>query len=127
MKLAYVIRYVPDVVETSAFYKAAFELETRFIAEGQFAELVTGETALGFADEKFVGDMVGTFHLNRPDGRPAGDEIAFVVDDVEIAYRKALFAGAVAVAEPKRKPWGQVVAYVKDLDGCLVELCTKVG
>jgi lactoylglutathione lyase len=127
MKLGYVIHYVPDVVAASAFYKAAFGLETRFVAEGQFAELVTGETALGFADEKFIEDMVGVFQPNRPDSPPAGTEVAFVVDDVELAYKKALFNGAVAVMAPKQKPWGQIVAYVRDCNGALVELCTKVG
>ncbi|CAM5776189.1 lactoylglutathione lyase [Labrys miyagiensis] len=125
MKLGYVIHYVPDVAATSAFYKAAFGLEARFIADGEFAELITGETALGFADEKFVETMVGSFRPNLPDGPPAGIEIAFVVDDVEIAYRKAVLHGAAPIAPPVRKPWGQVVAYVRDNNGALVELCTK--
>jgi lactoylglutathione lyase len=127
MKLGYVVHYVPNIAETSSFYKAAFGLETRFIAEGQFAELVTGETALAFADEAFVSEMVGSITPNRPDAPAAGIEIAFVVDDVELAYKKALFAGAVDVMAPKQKPWGQIVAYVRDNNGCLVELCTKVG
>ncbi|WP_413990116.1 VOC family protein [Labrys okinawensis] len=125
MKLGYVIHYVPDVGATCAFYKAAFGLETRFIADGEFAELVTGETALGFADEKFVETMLGPIQRNRPDTPPAGVEIAFVVDDVEIAYRKAVLHGAASVTRPVRKPWGQVVAYVRDNNGALVEICTK--
>jgi lactoylglutathione lyase len=28
---------------------------------------------------------------------------------------------------PTKKPWGQTVAYVRDLDGHLVELCTPMG
>ncbi len=71
--------------------------------------------------------MVGTIQPNRPDSPPAGVEVGFVVDDVEIAYKKALFAGAVPVMAPKQKPWGQIVAYVRDNNGCLVELCTKAG
>ena len=126
MKLGHIIHYVPDVAATCAFYKAAFGLETRFIADGEYAELITGEAALGFADEKFVEAMVGPVQSNRPNAPPAGMEIAFLVGDVEIAYRKALLHGAVAVAPPTRKPWGQVVAYVRDNNGALVELCTKV-
>jgi lactoylglutathione lyase len=30
-------------------------------------------------------------------------------------------------ADPKKKPWGQTVAYVRDLDGFLVEICTSVA
>jgi len=33
-------------------------------------------------------------------------------------------AGARKVADPVTKPWGQVVAYVRDLNGLLVELTT---
>jgi lactoylglutathione lyase len=127
MQLGYVILYVPDVAKAAAFYGAAFGLETRMIAEGQFAELKTGETALAFAKEGAVETMVGAFHRNRPADLPAGAEIGLVVEDVAQAYWKALDAGAVGVAPPKEKPWGQIVAYVRDLNGFLVEICTKVG
>ncbi|WP_353954881.1 hypothetical protein [uncultured Methylobacterium sp.] len=36
-------------------------------------------------------------------------------------------AGALPVAAPMTKPWGQTVAYVRDGDGVLVELCSAVG
>ena len=35
-------------------------------------------------------------------------------------------AGAIVVAPPTTKPWGQTVAYVRDLEGMLVEICTPV-
>jgi hypothetical protein len=31
------------------------------------------------------------------------------------------------VQPPEQMPWGQTVAYVADLDGFLVELCTPMG
>ncbi|MDQ0396395.1 VOC family protein [Labrys monachus] len=125
MKLGYVILYVPDVAKAVAFYGKAFGLDARMVAEGgAFAELKTGETALAFAEEDMVETMTGEFRRNRPDGVPAGAEIGLVVEDVAQAYWKALDAGAVGVAPPKEKPWGQVVAYVRDLNGFLVEICT---
>jgi lactoylglutathione lyase len=30
------------------------------------------------------------------------------------------------VAEPKTKPWGQIVAYVRDRDGVLVEIGSQM-
>jgi lactoylglutathione lyase len=45
---------------------------------------------------------------------------------VEKVYDKAIKAGAIAVEKAKSKPWGQVVAYVKDLDGFLIEICTPM-
>jgi len=53
--------------------------------------------------------------------------VAFACDDVAAAFEHAVAAGATAVAEPTQKPWGQTVAYVRDGDGVIVELCTPVG
>ncbi|MEM6437045.1 MAG: hypothetical protein AAF773_24805 [Cyanobacteria bacterium P01_D01_bin.115] len=36
-------------------------------------------------------------------------------------------AGAVAVKVPTAKPWGQVVGYVRDLNGCLIEIASPVA
>jgi len=127
MQLGYVILYVPDVAKAAAFYGTAFGLETRMVADGQFAEMKTGETALAFADETMVEAMTGEFRRNRADEPPAGVEIGLVVEDVAQAYWRALDAGAVGVAPPKEKPWGQIVAYVRDLNGVLIEICTKMG
>ena len=40
--------------------------------------------------------------------------------------KRAVKAGATAVSEPAAKPWGQTVAYLRDKDGHLVELCTPL-
>ena len=56
-----------------------------------------------------------------------GVEVAFTTGDVAAAYDKALAAGAKSVSKPEQKPWGQTVAYVRDNNGFLVELCTPMG
>ena len=38
----------------------------------------------------------------------------------------ALAAGATAVRAPAKKPWGQIVSYVRDNNGFLVEICSPV-
>lgn len=126
-RLAYVIVYVPAVEASLAFYEAAFGLRRRFLHDsGTYGELETGATALAFADETST-PSAGTFTRNRGDGPAAGAEIGLVVADVAAAYARALAAGATPVLEPATKPWGQVVAYVRDRDGFLVELCTSMG
>lgn len=50
--------------------------------------------------------------------------MALTTDDLPAAYKQALIAGAGAVAEPVTKPWGQIVAFVRDRDGILAELCS---
>ena len=126
-RLGYVILYVPALEPTLAFYEKVFGLERRFVHEsGTYAELETGATALAFAQED-ASASGPIFRKNRPDEQPAGAEIALVVDDVPPVYAAALEAGAESILEPVRKPWGQVVSYIRDPDGFLVEICTAVG
>ena len=49
-----------------------------------------------------------------------------MTDDVPAATARAVAAGARLVSEPQQMPWGQTIAYVGDLNGFLVELCTPV-
>ncbi|HEV7516808.1 MAG TPA: lyase, partial [Thermoanaerobaculia bacterium] len=39
-------------------------------------------------------------------------------------YARAVEAGAAPVSQPATKPWGQDVAYVRDLDGVLIEIAS---
>jgi hypothetical protein len=54
-------------------------------------------------------------------------QIGLVTDDVPAAFENAVAARAVAVAEPAPKPWGQIVGYVRDDNGFMVELCTPMA
>lgn len=127
MKLGYTIIYVPDVLETVAFYEDAFGLARRFVHESNlYAEMETGDTALAFAGED-AAEMGGlAIQPNTPTSVAAGWEICFVTDDVQDAYARALNAGCTAVTPPDEKPWGQTVSYVRDLNGCLVEIASPV-
>lgn len=127
MIFGYVIRYVPDVTAAVEFYERAFALQRRFVHESGYGEMETGGTALGFATEALAASHGLHFQPSRRDAPQAPPvEIAFVVDDPWAAFARAVDAGATPVLEPTRKPWGQTVAYVRDLNGFLVELCTAV-
>jgi uncharacterized glyoxalase superfamily protein PhnB len=128
MKLGYAIIYVADVPETVAFYEKAFGLKPRFVHESNlYAELDTGSTALAFAGESMAASNELAIRPNRASDVAAAFEIAFVTEDPEAAYQMAVAAGASGVKPPALKPWGQKVGYVRDLNGCLVELCSPVG
>ena len=126
MRLGYVIVYVPDLAETVAFYEKAFGVSCRFIHESGYAELETGATALSFATEELAASNGVVTRRNRRNEDAAGAEIAFVCQDVPIAFANAVAAGALAYKEPQTKPWGQVVAYVRDINGFLVEICSPM-
>lgn len=133
MRFGYTILYVRSVPNTLSFYNKAFNFPTRFIVPGNdYGELnLPGPTTLAFAAETFVQKSLGenTFTLNRKEERAAGAEISFVTEkgeDIQECLDRVVKAGAVVVSEPKQKPWGQWVGYVRDVDGFLVELCTPV-
>lgn len=129
MTLAYTILYVPDVESALAFYERAFGLTRRFVAPtGDYGELETGTTTLAFAAESLIATVLPiAYTKNRGDHEPAGIEVAFTTDDVDTALQKAEAAGAEIVLRPIVKPWGQTVAYVRDLNGVLVEIGTRMG
>jgi lactoylglutathione lyase len=128
--LGYIILYVKDVSASLAFYEQAFGLTRRFFHDDNgkaYGELETGAARLAFASlelakEQLKMDVVAA----APDKAPFGMEIALVTPDVQMMYAQAVKAGAAGVTEPATKPWGQTVAYLRDKDGHLVELCTPM-
>ena len=128
MKLGYTILYVPDVAQAVAFYQLAFGLACRFTTpEGDYAELETGATTLSFADETLAASHGFDFRPNRPSALPAGIEICLITQDVAAAHQRAIVAGATELAPPTSKPWGQIVSYLRDPNGVLVELATPMA
>jgi catechol 2,3-dioxygenase-like lactoylglutathione lyase family enzyme len=129
MKLGYVLLYVADVKRSVEFWKQAFGLELAFMSEsGEYGALKTGDTTLGFVAHRFIRDMLpGGFRPAQTDEAPPPFEVALTTDDVAASQERAVAAGARRVMMPTKKPWGQTVAYVRDLDGNLVELCTPMG
>ena len=128
MRFGYTIAYVRDVGETVEFWERAFGLKRRFVSENNdYGEMETGETTLAFASNELgETNLPGGFRKNSPEGLPAGVEIALVAEDVEMAFRSALEAGAREVAKPKSTSWGQTVAYVRGPEGVLVEIGSEM-
>lgn len=126
IKYGYTILYVLDVEKTIAFYTRAFGFAKKFITpEKDYAELMTGDTTLAFASYG-VAEFNGITMATSSDTSPPPFEIAFVCDDIESAWKQAVEAGAMVVKEPVQKPWGQTVGYLRDTNGFLVEMCTKI-
>ncbi|MGL5807827.1 MAG: VOC family protein [Xenococcaceae cyanobacterium] len=119
MKFSYTILYVENVAESVTFYERSFSLKQKFIHESkQYAEMETGETTLAFASKELAkSNLPQGFQENNLENLPVGMEIGFVTEDVAAAFTRAIEAGAIAVVEPKIKPWGQTVAYVRDRFG----------
>jgi uncharacterized glyoxalase superfamily protein PhnB len=128
MKLGYTLIYVEDVVKTVEHYEACYGLLRRFVSDEQdYAEMDTGATTLSFVRYDLASQSVDDYRPNDPNHAPAGVEIAFLAEDVPAAYLHAVTHGATPLMEPITKLWGQVVAYVRDLNGVLIEICSPMG
>ena len=129
LKFASTVIYIDgDVPGVLDFYHRAFGLEKRFYDPTyEFGELEAGGPSIAFATHK-TGELLMPGRYQRPDGgQPSGVEIAFFATDVAAAFKRAIDAGAVAIADPKVMPWGQTVAYVRAIEGTLIGLCTPMG
>ncbi len=120
---AWCVLYVDDVATSSGFYQSAFGFSVRFITEeGDYGELETGQTALALCSRQLAAESTGL----QLDGRNPMSNVTFIVEDVQLAWDRALTNGAVPQQAPITKPWGQVSAYLLDPDGHLVELATRI-
>ncbi len=128
IKFGYTILYVENVEETIAFYENAFGFTRKFVSpDNDYGELITGETTLSFASKKLAShNLKEGFIESSLEDKPFAIEIGFITDNVPETLQKATSFGAVIVSEPVEKPWGQIVAYVRDLNGFLIEICTEV-
>lgn len=126
--LSYTILYVQDVTKTIEFYEKAFGFERKFIAPANsYGELNTGNTTLSFASiELAKSNLKDGFIESSLTNKPFAVEIGITTDNVEEMYEHALKSGAVAEMPAKHKPQGQIVAYVRDPDGFLIEICTPM-
>ena len=128
IKFSYTILYVQDVTKSIDFYEKAFGFKRKFIAPGNsYGELLTGDTTLSFASTTLAkSNLKDGFIESSKSNKPFAIEIAFATENVEAVYKQAIRAGAIAEAPAKNKPQGQLVAYVRDPDGFLIEICTPM-
>ena len=129
MKFGYSILYVESVKETIEFYEKAFGFKRLFMTDtNEYGELDTGGTKLAFAANAFVKTiMPQTFEEASLDKPAPPVELGFVTSEVDEAFARAVSAGASEVKKPAAKPWGQLVGYVRDNNGFIIEICTPMG
>src|SRR5262245_59927242 len=122
-KFSYTILYVPDVTKTIEFYEKAFGFKRKFIAPGNsYGELNTGDTILSFASVTLAEtNLRDGFTQSSIKQKPFAFEIGITTGNVEQLYNHAIESGAIAEKPAENKPHGQIVAYVRDPDGFLIE------
>src|SRR5262245_30075505 len=110
MTLGWVIAYVEDPGEVSAFYRDTFGLGEEFVMPGEDAQMNTGATKLGSATYALGRkNFDGGVREAASEGQPPNVELALVTTEVDEAFKVALDAGCTALSEPGDKPQGQRV------------------
>lgn len=129
IRFGYTIAYVPDVRATLDFFTRAFGFDQGFVSDdGGYGELQSGETTLAFASEAMGEAHFKHGYLRHSMANPPfGTEIVMVTADVATTLDAALDAGAHLLESAQVMPWGQTVAYVRDPNGILIEICTPIG
>ncbi len=129
IKFAYTILYVQDVTKSIEFYENAFGFTRKFVTpENDYGELLVGETTLSFVSITLAkSNLTNGFKESSLTDKPFGIELGFTTENVEETISTAINSGATIVENSKTKPWGQIVAYVRDIDGFLIEICTPMG
>ncbi|MEL6635318.1 MAG: VOC family protein [Bacteroidota bacterium] len=129
LQYAYTILYVPDVRASIEFYETAFDFSRIFISpENDYGELESGPTRLAFATHELAhSNFSGGFRASQASEPPLGIELAFTTTELSAAVERAVQAGARVLRPIEEKPWGQRVAYLRDRDGFLIELCTPMS
>lgn len=129
VKFGYTILYVEDVTKSIVFYESAFGFKRKFVTpENDYGELETGQTTIAFASTELArSNLKEGFTESNLANKPFATELGLITDDVKGTVERAEKNGAVVVEAAKEKPWGQTVAYIRDIDGFLIELCTPMG
>lgn len=127
-RLRYTILYVNDVEKAITFYEKVFGFERKFISpENDYGELNTGDTVLSFASKVLGHDNFKNGYIESSlEQKPFGFELGITTDNVDELTTRATDHGAILVVPVVKKPWGQVLSYVRDLDGFLIEICTSL-
>ncbi|MCX2492322.1 VOC family protein [Pedobacter sp. PF22-3] len=128
VKFSYTILYVKNVTESIEFYEKAFGFKRKFITpENDYAELLSGDTVISFANMRLANaNLSGGFKESIKGEKPFGIELGFTTENVEMVFTHAVELGAIPLENMKIKPWGQAVAYIQDINGFLIEICSPM-
>ncbi len=116
-KLFAVCLLVEDLSTSREFYEQKLGLVVNSEDVG-FVDYKLGESPLALFEKKHATAMFASSHM-KPSG---GAVIALQVDDVAKTCQSLEGKGIKIFEGPKTTTWGQIVAYLHDPDGHIIEL-----
>lgn len=89
--------------------------------------MISGETVFAFASHELGASNFRTAYLSsKASNQPFGIELAFISENIEEDFEKAVKAGAIVWEPIKQKPWGQKVGYLRDINRFFIEICSPI-
>jgi catechol 2,3-dioxygenase-like lactoylglutathione lyase family enzyme len=123
-RLVTVVFRVSDLDTSAALYRDGFGLDFHFgDHEGDDTWTSGRHAATTWTDGEFLHFAL---YESKDVDSTTRAQIAFRVDDLEAAHRRALDAGAELVHGPTDQPWGRSARY-RDPDGNVIELTEPAG
>ncbi len=121
MKQVEFILYVSDQARSRDFYKEILQLEPSLDVDGMAEFTLAENCKLGLMPEKGIVKIL----QNRTPKPESGNgiprcELYFHTENVDECFKRALVAGAKEISAVQLRDWGDVVAYVADLDGHII-------
>jgi lactoylglutathione lyase len=107
----YIVVYVSDMQRSMAFYRDVLGLPLRLSTPG-WSEFETGSVRLAL--HRAAGSGQAPQYAGRP---PAGvAHLAFVVEDIQAAFKELQARGAVFSQPPEKQVTGNLIAVLHDPD-----------
>lgn len=114
------ILYVSDQAAARDFYRVLLDRDATLDVPGMTEFELTPGTILGLMPETGIARIISPPLPHPAESTTPRCEVYLDVDDVDMAYERALSLGARRVSAPMRRDWGHDVGYVADLDGHVV-------
>lgn len=118
-RLVAVVFMVADLDQSVSLYTDAFGLDLHVDDHQGDDSWTSGRhAAMSWSDGEFVHFAL---YETKDGSTSTGAQVAFRVDNLDIAHRRATEAGANVLHSPRAQPWGRSARYA-DPDGNVIEL-----
>jgi len=120
--LVAVVLEVADLDRSVALYRDGFGLDLHIEDHRGDDRWISGRhAATSWTDGGFIHFAL---YASKDEVRTVAAQIAFQVEDLDVAHGRAIEAGAETVHAPKEQPWGRSARY-RDFDGNVIELTQR--
>ena len=109
-----------DLQESKTFYVNLLDFQVKYDSDWYVQLCLPTDPETEFGVIQRDHELVPEAYQNAPNGM----YVTFVVDDVDVAYERAVDMGVPIIREPRNEFYGQRRFLVTDPSGCLIDICS---